>query len=311
MISEKPWQPVREYMLVNWSPDDVRTHFSNRMVNKQSDVVYRYSDEQIRRYVKMFDEIGFTGVQVGESSVSWSMSGSKEAYQDRIRKIAEAAHGIGQNVSYLFWAAEFNQGWIDPAMIYKPQPGKTAFEDPAVRAYFEKYYDHYARMAPYVDRVIGHWFDSGRLESMDDVIRYQKLLRDKMRAVNPKLRFAVNTWGHPEFFDALVKAGMNDFLLLEMSMPYAVSGQKRNDFRRRAKKHGFEVGIWGWYMTEYETDQVPSMHVNGGIHQRHQKGAGEDPVLQLLVGDGGLSSQQPLHDVSDGPAVVESRSRSR
>lgn len=267
--AEKPWQPTREYMLVNWSPNDVRTRFSNRMVNKQVDVVYRYGDEQIRRYVEMFDELGFTGVQLGESSVSWSMAGSKEAYQDRIRRIAQAAHAVGQKVSYLFWAAEFNVGWIDPGMVYQPQPGDSAFEDPAVRAYFTKYYDHYVKMAPYVDLVIGHWFDAGRLKSIDDVISYQKLLRDKMRASNPQLRFAVNTWGHPEFFDALIDAGMNDFLLLEMSMPFAVSAEKRSEFRRRAKQNGFDVGIWGWYMTEYETDQVPNMHVNGHIMKEY------------------------------------------
>ena len=280
-VTTKPWMASREYMLVNWSPDDVRTKFTNRMVNKKIDVVYRFGDDQIERYVQMFDQLGFTGVQLGESSVSWSMSGSKEAYQDRIRRIAQAARSIGQHVSYLFWAAEFNVGWIDPEMIYEPAPGKAAFEDPRIRAYFEKHYDHYAKMAPYVDLVIGHWFDSGRLKDLRDVIDYQKLLRQKMVEKNPHLDFAVNTWGRPEFFDALVEARMTDFILLEMSMPFAVSMEKRREFRHQAKENGFRVGVWGWYMTEYETDQLPNMHVNGHVMREYIQNmrSGAEPIF--------------------------------
>ena len=263
-LAEKPWKSSRAYMLVNWRPDDVRTKFYNRMVDKRVDP-FRYSDEQLQNYVRMFDDLGFNGVQLGESSISWSMTGSKEAYQEILRRVARAAHANGQQVSYLMWAAEFNVGWIDPDVVYKPAPGFTAFTDPRVRRSFEKYYDHYSQLAPDVDMVIGHWFDAGRLESIDDVISYQKLLREKMLARNPNLKFGVNTWGRSDFLPALIDAGMTDFVLLESSLPQFVTMDKRIEFRKKAKAAGFRVGLWGWYMTEYETDQVPNMHVNGHV----------------------------------------------
>lgn len=275
-LSTKPWKSMREYTLANWKPDDVRTKFTNRLADKRVDV-FRMGDVQVGRYVQMMDDLGFSGVQVTESSFYWSSAGSMEAVQQEIQKVAKAAHSIGQHVSYMVYGAEFTAGWIDPEVIYKPTPGNTAFEDPRVRHGFEKYYDHYCKMAPYVDMVIGHWFDAGRLGDLGDVINYQKLLRQKMLSKNPHLKFAINTWGNRNFPGAILNARMNDFLILEVSMPNYVPMDRRIAFRREAKEKGFEVGMWGWYMTEYESDQVPNMHVNGHVLKEylnnHRNGA--------------------------------------
>jgi hypothetical protein len=267
-IADKPWKSSREFTVDNWRPDNVRLLFANRLADKRLDF-YRLGDAQKARYIWMMDDLGFNGVQFNDDPHSWSENGSIEAYQEMLRKCAEAAHAIGQHVSYFVYAAEFTEGWSDPEAVYKPQPGMTAFDDPRVRRTFEKYYDHYSDMAPYVDLVIGHWFDSGELTDLRDVINYQKLLRQKMLAMNPHLKFAVNTWGNDKFLDALLDAGMNDFLILETSMPGNAEMKNRPEYRRNAKAKGLQVGMWGWDVTEWEMDQLANMHVNGHVLKQY------------------------------------------
>lgn len=279
-LSESPWIAQREWTICPWSPDRVRRSYINPAADKRNDI-WLYSDQQISDYVEMYDWFGFSGSQLMETCANYAAMGSREAYQDKQLKFAKAVRENGQQVTYWVWAAWFDDyGWFDPSVTYIPEKGKTAFEDPKVRASFEKYYNGYAKMAPYADMLVAHFYDPGALTEREDVFRYLKLLQDKFKVKNPKLKMGVDFWaaGSPdEYMNQLISHGFGNSLLLEMSMPNHYKPGEREKLHQDAKKHNLNIGMWGWYMTEYETDQMPSMHVNAkalkGFYQEVKNGA--------------------------------------
>ncbi len=264
--TRSPWIPERQWALCPWTPRDVRGAFVNPWADNRMNL-FLFSDEALERYVEMFDWFGFSGVQLLETSYNYGVFGSPEAFQDKERTIARKAKKFGQNVSLWVWAAEFNGfGWTDPDVTYTPAAGRTAFDDPDVRRGFEKYYDQYARLAPDVDLLIGHFYDPGRLKDRKDVFRYMRLLEQKFKAKNPNVKMAIDSWGTGHsYLRELMDNGFSDYLLLEMSMPSFFKPGQRESFHEEAKKLGLRVGVWGWYTTEYETDQLASLYVNAKV----------------------------------------------
>jgi len=267
-ISETPWIAEREWTVCPWVPQNVRGVFSNPFADNRMNI-WNYSDRQFADYVAMYDSFGYSGVQLMETSYSYSVFGSPEAFQSRQKELAKYARENGQNVSLWVWAAEFNgHGWVDPDLTYKPAAGRSAFDDPDVRRGFEKYYDLYAGLAPYVDRLIGHFYDPGRLTDRKDVFRYMRLLEQKFKAKNPQVRMAIDSWGvSHDYLQDLIANGFTNYELLEMSMPSLFKPGQRESFHEEAKRLGLKLGIWGWYTTEYETDQLASMYVNARVLQ--------------------------------------------
>jgi len=284
-LSEQPWIPEREYALCPWVPQYVRGVFVNPYADNRMNI-WLYSDQQLANYIEMYDWFGFSGAQLMDTAYSYSVFGSPEAFQDREKTYAKMVKENGQNVSLWVWAAEFSgYGWTDPDVTYKPTAGKTAFADTQVRKGFEKYYNHYANLAPYVDRLIGHFYDPGNLEDQQDVFRYMRLLEQKFKTRQPHIKMAIDSWAAgPDYLQQLVDNGFKDYLLLEMSMPHLYKPGQREKFHQEANRLGLEVGVWGWYTTEYETDQLPSMFVNGHVlkefYQQIKNGAAKIKPLR-------------------------------
>ena len=266
--SESPWIVRREWTICPWTPNNVQGSFYNEHADNRPNI-WLYSDEQVARYVEMFDWFGFSGCQLMETCYSYSLMGSPEAFQSRQKRFAECIRANGQDVTLWVWAMEFNKfGWVDPDVTYIAEKGKTAFEDPKVRAGFEKYYNHYAKLAPEVDLLIAHCYDPGALTNRADVFQYMRLLRDKFRAQNPKVEFAVDFWaaGSPaEYMQQLIDNGFGDSLLLESSLPHLFPPGKREALHEEAKKRNLKLGVWGWYTAEMESDQMPMFHVNAQL----------------------------------------------
>jgi hypothetical protein len=199
-----------------------------------------------------------------ETSYSYGVFGSIEGFQDWQERLARAVRDNGQEVSLWVWAAEFGgYGWRDPEVAALTVPKKGAFEDPATRRVFERYYDGYAKLAPLVDRLFGHFYDPGVLTDRNDVFKYMRLLEERFKARNPKVRMGIDNWaGGPEYLQQLLDNGFQDYLLLENGMPLVNPPGVREKLHKQAKEKGLKLGIWGWYLTEYETDQMASMYVN-------------------------------------------------
>jgi hypothetical protein len=193
-LSESPWIPQREWTICPWVPELVRGVYANPNADKRLNI-WLYSDEQIARYVEMFDWFGFSGCQLMETCYSYGALGSPEAFQTRQKKFVREARENGQDVTLWVWAEQFDKyNWNDPEVTYTSEKGNTAFNDPNVRAGFEKYYNHYAQLAPYVDRLMAHFYDPGSLTNRADVFDYMRLLKETFRAKNPKVDFAVDFW---------------------------------------------------------------------------------------------------------------------
>jgi hypothetical protein len=269
-MAESPWIPQREWALCPWDPNFPRAVFSNPNADKRLNV-YNYGDEQIASYVAMFDSFGFSGCQLLEICGGFHDRGSPEAYQSVLQRYARASHRQGQDVTYWVWAAQFDgYGWVDSTVTYTPRQGMTAFEDPKVRATFEKYYDHYAKMAPDVDRLVAHFYDPGSLKSQEDVFSYLALLRDKFKAGNPNVKLGVDFWAVAKgneagYMQQLADHGFGDALLLETSLPSYWPAGKREALHQEAKRRGLDLGVWGWCTAEMETDRTPSMFVNAHL----------------------------------------------
>jgi hypothetical protein len=264
-LSEQPWIQQREWTLCPWDPAFVRGVFLNPNADKRNNV-WLYSDKQIVDYADMFDSFSFSGAQLLETVNSYSTLGSAEAFQDRLKTFALAADKNGQDVTLWVWAAQFNNfGWQDREVTYTPKNGSTAFTDPDVRATFEKYYDGYAKMAPYVDMLITHFYDPGQLKNRADVFNYKRLLQEKFKAKNPNIKFATDFWASDSdsaYMKELIDHGFGNELLLESSMPNFYPPGKREALHQEAKRQGIKMGVWGWHTMERETDQTAKMHVN-------------------------------------------------
>lgn len=271
-LKEKPWIENREWTICSWTPENVRGVFHNPMVDRRLNI-YRFSDERLTSYVEMFDWLGFSGCQLMETCNNYSNFGSIEAAQAWQRKVASNCKVNGQQVSIWAWTAIFNGfGWYDNEVIYEPAKGLTAYEDPRVRQSFEKYYDYYARLAPLADRFIMHFYDPGHLKNHQDVFSYMRLLEKKLKAANPKMIMGIDMWASgSEYFQQLVDNGFSHYLILPVAWPEAYREISRDELHQKAKELGLDLGIWGWYITEYETDQAASMYVNARLMSKFYK----------------------------------------
>lgn len=266
--ADDPWVKEREATVCMWKFDYNRGYISNMSVSLVNDFMC-LSARQIKNYAEMMKACGFTGIQVTDVCSAWRASGSWENVHDKFKLLANACREIGLKFTVWCWAAEFSgHGWTDPDAVYRnADPSGPACEDPRVLAVFNKYYDIYADLAPYADRVIAHFFDPGNLTDMPSIIYFVKLLAAKFRAKNPRIEVAVDTWGCPEGYpQALVDAGMSDVMLMELPfLPAWRQPGKRAAFRKGVKKLGCKLGSWGWYTSDLEIDQMTFMTVNNRV----------------------------------------------
>ena len=265
---QTPWIREREATLCTWKFDYDRGYVSNMSVSLLNDFMC-LSDRQLENYARMIKECGFTGIQVMDICAAWRASGSYETVHDRFKTLSKACRSIGLKFTLWCWAAEFSgHGFTEPLAVYQNRiNGEPAYRDPDVLAVFNKYYDIYADLAPYCDRVIAHFFDPGNLSDTESIIYFLKLFRDKFRAKNPEIKIAVDTWGCPEGYpEALVAAGIGDIMLMELPfLPIWQAPGKRAGFREGVKKLGCGLGVWGWYTADMEIDQLASMTVNNRV----------------------------------------------
>ena len=271
---ESPWIPHREWTVCPWTPLQVRGVFANPNADRRLDITL-YGEQQLADYAEMLDWFGYSGCQMMETSYSYGVFGSVAAFQSWQKRLAKAVRENGQELSLWVWAAQFSGfNWRDPDVLAVSVPSKGAFEDPRTRRVFEKYYDHYADLAPLADLLIGHFYDPGVLADRRDVFKYMRLLEQKCRARNPRLRMGIDFWAAgPEYMQQVIDGGFRDYLLLETGFPMAPGNRAK--LHQQAKQHGLQLGIWGWYLTEYETDQLASMYVNTrvlkDVYQRIQR----------------------------------------
>lgn len=277
---QNPWIIEREATLCGWKPDYMRGYINNPNVDIKTDF-FSFSNRQIRAYVGMMKACGFTGIQFNESTDKWRFMGSWELVHDKYKTLCDALHENGMKATMSVMGSAFTgHGWIDNDLVYTPAEGYNAFTDPAIHAQFVKYYNMYADLAPYVDKLVMRFFDPGRISDYESIFAYANLLADIFRKANPDIEFAIDTWGCPEDFpEALThEESFRGMYLLELPFPPRWEGHpgKRAKFRQGVKDLGCKLGAWGWYITEKETDQSGSMYVNARMIKKIYNQAREE-----------------------------------
>jgi len=216
--SKNPWIKERETILCGWKPDYNRGKVNNMNMNLAVDF-YSLSNRQLKDYVRMIKACGFTGIQIADDCSHWRWYNNYEVCHDKMKVLCEALREEGMKATLWVWAANFNgYGWVDDTVVYEPKNGGKAYDDPDVFATFNKYYDIYAEFAPYVDRLVLHFYDPGYLTDLDDVISFTRLIEAKFKAINPDIELGIDTWSCPdEFPQKLIDAGFEKAMLMEVN----------------------------------------------------------------------------------------------
>ena len=276
-----PWIEEREAIITLWNVNKTRGFYLNTNTSLKNNVI-DFSEDQLYEYVKMLKYCGFTGIQVTDMCTVWAGVGGYETAHAKIRILAEAAHSLDMKFTLWVWGAEFSDfGWVDPEAVYtyREEGYACARENPDVVATFEKYYTIYAELADVCDRVIGHYYDPGRLDNAEDIAYFARMLRDKVRMVNPDVDFGVSCWVDAYDKAVFIRELGTDITLYE-------SGHHENEgdyttFRSDISRYGVRLGTWAWNTCEMEIDQLAQMNFNmDNIRYVYQTARKYDEIAQ-------------------------------
>lgn len=257
--ASEAWVGEREAIVVLWKPNFARGTVYNAATSNLTDVLL-YTDEQIYEYVRMLKYCGFTGVQMTDMCSTWAGEGGYEFVQQQIRKYADAAHSLNMKFTLWVWAAEFsNFSYFDETVVYDKGEYENAYENPAVIATFEKYYDIYAELADCCDRVIAHYSDPGELETSKDCAYFAKVLNDKFKEKNPEIDFGVDCWNNGVYIHDLIEYFAGDITIYENSHSDI---EEAASLRKEVATNCLKLGTWSWGTIEMETDQLAQMNYN-------------------------------------------------
>ena len=261
---KNPWIKVREPIVCLWDTTKPRGVWHNTSANLKSELL-SYSDDELYDYVRMMKAIGYNGLQVTDMCSSWAAYGGYEYVHQRIRFMADSAHSLGMSFTLWVWAAEFTgYGWVDDSVDYYDNNNYAqAYDNPKALECFDKYSSIYASLADCCDRVIAHYSDPGNLTNIDDISYFAKVLRDKFKEKNPEIDFGINCYNADLDPTALLNYLGTDITLY--------SGARKSEdeswvwFKNRVIPEGGRYGVWSWYLTEMEIDQLAQMNVNSHL----------------------------------------------
>lgn len=264
-VMSQAWMEEREAIITLWNVNKTRGFYLNTDTSLFNNVI-DYSEDQLYEYVKMLKYCGFTGVQVTEMCTTWAGVGGYEAAHAKIRMLADAAHSLDMKFTLWVWGAEFcDFGWVDPDVVYSyaEQGYAGARENPDALATFVKYYSIYAELADCCDRVIGHYYDPGNLNTAEDIAFFAKILRDKFQSVNPDIDFGISCWVDVYDKNVFISELGTDVTLYESG--HHDNEDDYNTFRSQISQLGVRMGTWAWNTCEMEIDQLAQMNFNMDI----------------------------------------------
>lgn len=259
-LTKEPWIEEREAIVTLWNVNYARGLYLDSDVSLKNNLI-DYSADQLYEYVKMLKYCGFTGVQVTEMCSTWAGVGTYEASHEKIRMLADAAHSLDMKFTLWVWGAEFaDNSWVDDEVTYAYAMNGYTYDNPDTLAAFEKYYDIYAQLADCCDRVIGHYYDPGNVQTAQEIGFYAKMLRDKFLAVNPNIDFGVSCWVDVYDKSVIVDAVGTDVTLYECG--HRDDENTYSVFRNEINNLGCRLGTWAWNTCEMEIDQLAQMNFN-------------------------------------------------
>ncbi|MDE6639943.1 MAG: hypothetical protein K2K63_05425 [Acetatifactor sp.] len=257
---QEPWIEEREAIITLWNVNWSGGIYLDNAVSVKNNVMY-FTEDQLYEYVKMMKYCGFTGIQVTDMCAAWAGLGSWQAVHEKIRMMADAAHSLDMKFTLWVWGAEFSgYGWADDTVVFHVD-GDYAYNSEEVVAVFEKYYNIYADLADCCDRLIGHYYEPGNLNTAEEIAYFAGMLRDKFHAVNPDIDFGISCWVDVYDKDIFINELGNDITLYEQG--YRDDPERQyTGFRTAIQNYGCRLGTWAWGAIEMEIDQLAQMNFN-------------------------------------------------
>lgn len=263
VLEQDAWMEEREAIICLWNINYNRGFYLNTDTTLENNIM-DFSEEQLYEYVKMLKYCGYTGIQLTEMCSAWAGTGGYEAAHEKIRMMADAAHSLDMNVTIWVWGSEFTgYGWVDPTVTYAANGYDYAYQNPDVVATFEKYYSIYAELADCCDRLIGHFYDPGNLNTAEDIAFFSKMLRDKFQVINPGIDFGISCW--VDVYDKSIFVRELGYGITLYESGYHEAEEEYPKFREFVKNSGCRLGTWAWNTCEMEIDQLAQMNFNMDI----------------------------------------------
>lgn len=263
VVEQEAWMEEREAIICLWNINYNRGFYLNTDTTLENNIM-DFSEEQLYEYVKMLKYCGYTGIQLTEMCSAWAGTGGYEAAHEKMRMMADAAHSLDMNVTIWVWGSEFTgYGWVDPTVTYAANGYDYAYQNPDVVATFEKYYSIYAELADCCDRLIGHFYDPGNLNTAEDIAFFSKMLRDKFQVINPGIDFGISCW--VDVYDKSIFVRELGYGITLYESGYHEAEEEYPKFREFVKNSGCRLGTWAWNTCEMEIDQLAQMNFNMDI----------------------------------------------
>ena len=157
-----------------------------------------------------------------------------------IHTLAEAAHREGMSVSQYIWGSADGFRWDDP---------KTSKQRE------QRYIGLAETYGKHVDHIITHWKDEGNEGGYVTPQDATAFLLEQYKQHNPDIRVTQDAWFNPQFWSGW-KGSKSKTFLDEAYTPkeVGIALERWYDAEKAAlvKATGRPVGIWGWYMGDFE-----------------------------------------------------------
>lgn len=236
---------------------------TGRILTQQPDLMRKvnyehWSREQLERYPRYLRACGFNSVQIMEllgfgTSRGYREGGDRARIAPVLHTLADAAHREGLLVSQYIWGSADGLRWDKPAD--RPERERR------YRELAETYGKH-------VDHVVTHWIDEGYEGGYVIPQAATTVLLNEYRKHNPKIQATVDVWGNKDFWDSDPRAkSFLDETYSPREIGIALERWYNADQARKIRDAGRRVGIWGWYLGDYE--MVYGSHLQGRVLDKY------------------------------------------
>ncbi|MFB3905666.1 MAG: twin-arginine translocation signal domain-containing protein [Acidobacteriota bacterium] len=241
--AQRPFFPIREAIICPTGRSEQLTEFA--WVNFET-----WPEERIRRYPAFLKACGFNSIQVTEIRGYCGKRKTQDLTNVArvVRVLAEEARRQDMSVSQFIWG-----------LCLLHEGDSLCWNDRRERKWMEGEFTRLARTyARLVDHIVLHYSDPGgcNRNGCDAYKTPQEISQAVLKAYrkeNPAVRATISAWANKSFFDG--HPGMGK-LLDETFSPkeFAIALHRWYDPERArlVKDTGRKVGIWSWYIADYE-----------------------------------------------------------
>jgi hypothetical protein len=210
-----------------------------------------WPEDRLRRYPQFLKACGFNSIQImeligNEKSPGYRGGGDRAKILPVLRTLADAAHANGMSVSQYIWGSADGYHWDKP----EERPKRE-----------QRYRELAEAYGPFVDHIITHWIDEGYEGGYVVPQEATAFLWKEYRKHNRGVRATMDTWGNSRIGrggygnlwegDPRARAFLDEtFMPREIGI--ALERWYNAEQAARVRQAGRRVGIWGWYLGDYE-----------------------------------------------------------